>query len=66
MRRSAGVPSNGRAWWRTITDGLYKLQTIAKSDLLPGELDFVRLARFQPSAQIAERSIALRNRRGGT
>ena len=53
LRRITGLTSNDWGWWRTITDNLEKLRTIADGDLQPGELEFGRASRFQPSAQIA-------------
>jgi len=53
LRRITGLTSNDWGWWRTITDNLDKLRTIADGDLQPGELEFGRATRFQPSAQIA-------------
>jgi len=53
LRRITGLTSNDWGWWRTITDNLDKLRTIADGDLQPGELEFGRASRFQPSAQIA-------------
>jgi hypothetical protein len=53
LRRITGLTSNDWGWWRTITDNLDKLRTIAEGDLQPGELEFGRASRFKPSAQIA-------------
>jgi len=53
LRRITGLTSNDWGWWRTITNNLDNLQTIADADLQPGELEFGRPPRFRPSAQIA-------------
>jgi len=53
VRRITSLTSNDWGWWRTITDNLDNLRTIAEGDLQPGELEFGRASRFQPSAQIA-------------
>lgn len=52
LRRITSLTSNDWGWWRTITRNLDGLRTIADGDLQPGELEFGRTSRFQPSAQI--------------
>jgi hypothetical protein len=53
LRRITNLASNDWGWWRTITGNLEHLSTIAGGDLQPGELEFGRPSRFDPSAQIA-------------
>ena len=62
VRRITSLTSSDWGWWRTITDNLDNLRTIVEGDLQPGELEFGRASRFQPSAQIA----ALREAIDGT
>jgi hypothetical protein len=53
LRRITSLTSNDWGWWRTITENMDNLRTIAEGNLQPGELEFGRPSRFQPSAQIA-------------
>ena len=49
----SGLASNDWGWWRTILGNLAKFEGYLEANLLPGELDFGRPARFDVRAQIA-------------
>jgi hypothetical protein len=59
VRRITELAANDWGWWRTITGNLEHLLAIAGADLQPGELDFGRPPRFDPSAQITALSEAI-------
>lgn len=53
LRRITSLTSNDWGWWRTITGNLAQLRTLLDGRLEPGELEFGRPPRFDPTNQIA-------------
>jgi hypothetical protein len=53
LKRITSLTSNDWGWWRTVTGNLAKLDALSDGHLEPGELDFGRAPRFEPTAQIA-------------
>ncbi|HEY1421080.1 MAG TPA: hypothetical protein VGG90_10270 [Candidatus Dormibacteraeota bacterium] len=59
VRRITNLTSNDWGWWRTITGNLTQLRSLLDGKLAPGELEFGRPSRFDPSEQVAALGSAL-------
>jgi len=59
LSRITSLTSGDWGWWRTVTMTLDRLDTHLARDLTPGDLDFGREARFDPTAQIGELRAAI-------
>ena len=59
LSRITALTSNDWGWWRTVTMNLGRLNEFLATDLKPGDLDFGRETRFEPTAQVAELRAAI-------
>ena len=59
LSRITSLTSGDWGWWRTVTMTLDRLDSHLATDLAPGDLDFGREARFDPTAQIGELRAAI-------
>ena len=59
LARITRLTSSDWGWWRTVTGNLDKLDGFIKSELAPGDLDFGRESRLDPSAQLSDLRAAI-------